>query len=263
MKIVSCTGRNGGSYTLDCNIADLADSIARKQPLIVRSLVSADEVECVRSLCAEWSLREEPSNPPVTRSSKNYHRINLNPERSSVKSVNHVYRFFYWDENTNPVAAPFARAMRLRNVLSNLDVEYAQNEITDGFVSMPFVSHYPRGGGYLQEHQDPVSRQKAVVIVNLSRLGDDFTSGGLYFLDEAEGNAPVHVDPLMEPGDAFVFHPQTPHGVRPIDPDVPLDLSRTDGRWMFTSSLVSLGSLNGTDYANAGQPRAPEKTSGR
>lgn len=106
----------------------------------------------------------------------------------------------------------------------------------------------------MQEHRDPTSCQQVVVIANLSRYGTDFSEGGLFYTADAEGSQPVHVDPILDPGDAFLFHPQTLHGVWPVDPDSELDWDSTDGRWMFTSSLVSVGSLNGTDYAQAGQP---------
>lgn len=253
VTVVRCVDRDGVGYDLDRPVSEIAAMIADRRPVIIRGLASESEVALVRSHCMLMNERMAPSNPPVTRSSRNYHRINLNPERSSVKSVNHVYRFFYWDSDTDAVAEPFRRAMRLRNAVSGLPADYAEAEITDGFVAMPFVSHYPRGGGGMQEHRDPVSRQQVVVIVNLSRHGVDFTEGGLYFVDDRSASR-VLVDPLMRPGDAFLFHPQTAHGVLPVDSGAEVDWTRPDGRWMFTSSLVSVASLNGADYTAAGQP---------
>ncbi len=255
-EILRCVRRDGDECELDTTIAELAALISQKQPVILRQLISDAEATAIRSYCRTWSRQEAPSNPHVSRSSRNYHRININPELSSVKSINHLFRFFYWDQRTVAMATPFRRAMRLRNAISGLAPDYAGHDIQDGFISMPFVSHYPRGGGGMQEHRDPVSAQQVVVIVNMSRYGVDFSHGGVYLVEDSDLEKPVWIDPLVEPGDALLFHPQTTHGVAAIDPDVELDWDAPDGRWMFTSSLVKVGTLNGVDDGAAGQPSA-------
>lgn len=254
MEYIDCIERDGSDFRLDRPVSDIAAVISARQPVIVRSLLSQDEVDQLRSHCEAWRTREAPSNPPVNRSSSNYHRVNVNVERSSVKSINHVFRFFYWDSRTDPLAPAFRRAMQLRNAISGLPMDFGQDDIAGGLISIPFVSHYPKGGGGMERHRDTDSEQKVVVIVALSRFGEDYTSGGLYYVDDANPDEQIHVDPFLRAGDAFLFHPQVVHGVDPVDPDHDLDWSRTDGRWIFMSSVTSVGSLNGSGYAGAGQP---------
>lgn len=247
MEYINVTNRSGGDVTLDRDIEEMRTMIKAGTPMIVRGLLTAEETQQIRDHCVAWKGREEQSNPEITSDSKNYHRININPELSTVKSIMQSYRFFYWNKETDALADLFRRAMRLRNQLSGLRLDYAEMEIEDGYVSMPFVSHYLRGGGWMQKHSDPVTSQSAVVVVNLSVLGKDFSEGGLYFTPPSGEQVPV--DPLVQPGDAFVFFPSIPHGIEPIDPDATLDWGSADGRWMFTSSLVNAKGLNGEQYA--------------
>jgi len=133
--------------------------------------------------------------------------------------------------------------MRLRNALSGLPDYFATTEETDGFISAPSVMHYPIGGGYMQEHADPVSKQKCVISAVMSKRGKDFTTGGLY-LKDFDGRK-IDVEALTEVGDVLVFNPSCRHGVEAIDPGPRLLWDDPRGRWMMFSTLVPLASLNG------------------
>ena len=43
------------------------------------------------------------------------------------------------------------------------------------------VLHYPRGGGFLTEHQHPIEPQGIGLILSISRLGTDLKRGGTTF----------------------------------------------------------------------------------
>jgi len=244
MEYFHVTQRDLESIKLDRDLSELKSLIDSHTPSIVRGFLSAEEAEIVRNHCGEMSARSEASNPTIEPGVSNFHRIDHNSPKSLVKGIYHGFMMFYWNEQTNPVAHLFKRLFRLRNLLSELPEEYALNDQSDdGFISIPIVLHYPRGGGYMQEHKDPDVGQKLVISVCLSKQGEDFSSGGLYWV--APNGEKVWIDQLVEPGDALLFYPMDVHGIDPIDSDQDIDWSRQDGRWMMMSSLVTLGSVRG------------------
>lgn len=212
---------------------------------VVKGLVTAAEAGHIRQVCRDWARREPPSNPCITTRSRNFHRIDQNPEKSKVKCIMHGFTFFYWDDSSKPVSGYFRRVFKVRNQLSDLPLDYALDDIRDGMISRPIVQHYPRGGGYMAEHVDPDMGQKVVLSTVLSELNADFFSGGLFFRDPA--GEKVYADRFLNIGDTFVFPPKLSHGVDPIDGERELDWCRPDGRWMMFSSLVTLASLNGSE----------------
>jgi hypothetical protein len=98
---------------------------------------------------------------------------------------------------------------------------------------------YPRGGGYLNRHADPVDyHQLTVPIMQLSKKGDDFESGGLY-VEMADGSDLI-LDDIAEWGDVVYFNAQCPHGVAPIDPDAAMRWHDYQGRWMLLFAVNRL-----------------------
>ncbi|HEY9163112.1 MAG TPA: hypothetical protein VIN57_00780 [Magnetovibrio sp.] len=244
MEYFNVVKRDLEDVTLDRDLSELKKRIDSRAPSIVRGLLSPEEAASVRAICNAANASTEPSNPTIESGTQNFHRIDENHPKSRVKSIAHGYLMFYWNPETAPVSHLFKRLFKLRNLLSDLPGDYALSDISDdGFISIPTVLQYPRGGGYMQEHKDPDVGQKFVISVCLSKIGEDFNSGGLYWRTP-EGDQ-VWIDPLVQPGDALLFYPMDPHGIAPVDPDFDIDWSRTDGRWMMMSALVTLNSVQG------------------
>lgn len=252
MREFRVTKRDGTAIGVEPGFEVLQEEIDAHRPVILRGLLSSEEAAHVRSTCVDWSASESEANPEIRFDTPNYHRIDNEPPRSHVPSILHKYIFFYWNRESDTVAGLFQRCFKLRNRLCGLPEDFALSDLTDGYVSMPIVQHYPRGGGYIAEHLDPIEKQKVIVNVCLSTKGADFTDGGVFFRD-GDGNK-VPVDPQMSPGDAFLFFPAVSHGVDPIDPGEELDWTKPDGRWMMMSTLVTASSLNGIDDGTAGVP---------
>ena len=51
------------------------------------------------------------------------------------------------------------------------------------------------------------------------------------------------IDDYLDAGDMYIINPSCTHGVSPIDPELPLDLSKNSGRWSMWCSLVKYKSL--------------------
>lgn len=140
--------------------------------------------------------------------------------------------------------------MSVRNQLSGLSPDYATKTEEDGLISFPAIQHYPRGGGWMEEHIDPDIGQKVVLSTVLSKMGKDYNEGGLFYINS--NGKKEFVDQHLEPGDSFLFKPNIKHGVAPIDPLEKLDWEADDGRWMMFSALISILSLKGLDDSAAG-----------
>ena len=91
---------------------------------------------------------------------------------------------------------------------------------------------YPRGGGFFGEHQHDLEPQKLGLILMASEYGRDYQSGTVRFKIDGEWQ-----EVPMSMGDVCVFRHDLPHEITPVDPQVPLDWSRSDGRWTFILSI--------------------------
>jgi len=235
--------RKGEYIELDTNFDTIKQHINNKEPVVIRNILSNDEANHLRAFSIKLANRIQPSVPTITEGSPNYHRIDNNPEKSQVKCILHLFAFFYWNSESTPIVNYFKRLFKIRNSLSGLSENYALSGIKDGYISIPLVQQYPRGGGYMQEHQDPDTGQKVVVNTILSKYSKDYKTGGLFYRNQLEEK--IFVDSELNPGDVFVFHPTLSHGVDPIDPNEKLDWNKSDGRWMCFSTLVTTSSIHG------------------
>jgi len=249
---VNTISRNGEQIRLNYDYSVIQNHVKSKKPVIIRNLLSTDEARTIRKFAIQMRKSLPSSSPKISEKSPNYHRIDNNEEKSQVKCILHLHAFFYWNKETEPIKNYFKRLFKLRNILSDLPEEYALSDIVDGYVSLPLVQHYPRGGGYMQEHQDPDNGQKVVVNTILSECPKDYETGGLFYRNN-DGKK-IYVDKELKPGDAFIFYPTLSHGVDPIDANVKLNWENDDGRWMCFSTLVTESSLTGENSSGAAKP---------
>ena len=181
---------------------------------------------------------------PTTRPSKagapNFHRMNRNDSRAYVQGCFHQFVFF-------PVEPGSLRLVQgVRACVPHEEPAqwtaapksfWATSPRTDARRAWP--SRLPRGGGFLDRHADPVDHhQLTVPIMQMSRKGTDFHTGGL-FVQLADGSDLV-IDDVAEPGDVVYFNAACPHGVEPIDPDAPLRWTTFAGRWMLLFAVNRL-----------------------
>jgi hypothetical protein len=235
------TNHQGDDVSIELEFKKIQEEILSKKPVIIRNLLTPNEVDEIRNICIKRATNEPKNLPEINNSTPNYHTIYQNNEASKVKKIIHAFTFFYWNKDSDHIAPYFKRMFKLRNKLSGLPENYALENIEDGYVSIPVVQHYPRGGGYMQEHIDPDIKQKVVINVVLGKHGTDFKSGGLFYRNE--NNKKMYVDACLNPGDAFVFFPKISHGIDPIDPEIKIDWEKNDGRWMCFSTLIKLSSM--------------------
>ena len=152
-----------------------------------------------------------------------------------MQRIAHFYRFSYLDKKIPEIFNLFEPLNVLRNKIANLDENYSYYDEVDGFISQPAVLHYPIGGGYMQEHVDPVDPQKVEMVLSGSQRGIDFESGGLEIFIEDKW---IDVEKHISKGDIVLFKPNVPHRVIPIDTKSTLDWSIRKGRWTIFSPIA-------------------------
>ena len=146
-------------------------------------------------------------------------------------------------ENAYTFEGTSLRSYHLKNVLSGLPPEsFLARTPENGCTARIAAQFYPRGGGGLNLHTDPLDRhQLTVPALELSRRGDDFTSGGIY-VTKADGSV-LDAQAHLDLGDVLFFNAATPHGVDTIDAGAPLAWHRFEGRWIV---LLAVNKLQAT-----------------
>lgn len=249
---------------IDNAAALLADEIRLQQ---VRADIAAGDVYVARRQFDPLLVQEVrhylegvgrgslPNYAPIAAGAPNFHRMNRNDPRAFVQGCFHQFVFFPWNQDPFDLFAACAGVYHLKNRLSGLPAgSFLGREPENGCTARLAFQVYPRGGGFLNRHADPVDyHQLTVPIMQMTRKGVDFTSGGL-FVQMADGRDLV-IDDVAEPGDVVYFNASCPHGVLPIDPDAPMRWTTFAGRWML---LFAVNRLAGnTAIGNAVQLPPP------
>jgi hypothetical protein len=238
-------GQNFDGEDIQLNIPGevLKNLLEHKCVIILKHVFDPEKLKSLVHDIHSFGQKYAPTNPEFHTEVQNFHRIDENPPLSKVKRIIHSYHSFYWNSEIADEFKYLKAMMRLRNYLTGLPLNYAMNEISDGYISSPQIMQYPRGGGYMCEHIDPPLRQACVISTMLTSRGHGYEKGGFY-LRTPDGKK-IDVDQHCGIGDVIIFHPSLCHGVDPIDPDTPLDWNSISGRWMMFSTLVEATSLNG------------------
>jgi hypothetical protein len=246
-KVSTLAGRN--LYWIDDQAALLANALRLED---VRANIGAGDIYIARRQFDPDLLQEMrqylesvgrgslPNYMPIEEGAPNFHRMNRNDSRAYVPGCFHQFVFFPWNQDPFDLFRVCAPIYHMKNVLSGLPGEkFLGAKPQDGCTARLAFQVYPRGGGFLQRHADPVDHhQLTVPIMQMTRKGADFQSGGL-FVQMSDGRDLV-IDDIAEPGDVVYFNAACPHGVAAIDPDVPMHWTTFAGRWMLLFAINRL-----------------------
>ena len=83
----------------------------------------------------------------------------------------------------------------------------------------------------MRDHVDPAKNQRIVSGLIMSKVGEDFNSGGFYFRDI--NSKKINVENQLEVGDAVMFYGSIVHGVDMIDKNRKIDWKSHKGRWFI------------------------------
>ncbi len=225
--------------------ARFMDRIHAPEAFVVRGFYDADAVLALRDRCFRWGQETGASWHPLLDECPDYHRIHDNYPKAHVKAKMHAFYQHAWYAQNAELFVDYREIFEIKNFLAGLEKdEYLDNVPSTGPIARVNLHQYPRGGGYQAEHIDPVADwAKIQTLVQASRPGVDYQSGGLYARLDAEGEK-FYVDPATGPGDLMVLSPGIRHGVEEVDPDAAYEIDKNTGRWIVMPIIVA------SDYPN-------------
>ena len=183
-----------------------------------------------------------PSYHSIKVGAPNSHRMNDGDERSYVRGRFHQFSFYPWNQDLFGLFDLLGPVYHLKNVLSGLPpMSFLGLTPEHGCTARIAAQFYPKGGGGLNLHTDPVDRhQLTVPTLELSHRGDDYSCGGIY-VTRADGSV-LDAQDHLHLGDLLFFNAATPHGVATIDEVEPLAWHRFEGRWIVLLAINRLQS---------------------
>jgi hypothetical protein len=216
------------------------ENIAEGDIYIARRQFTPEWLHEVREYLTGVGRGSLPNYVPIEAGAPNFHRMNRNDSRAYVPGCFHQFVFFPWNQDPFDLFKACAPVYHMKNLLSGLPAgKYLGVQPEDGCTARLAFQVYPRGGGFLHRHADPVDyHQLTVPILQMSRKGNDFDSGGLYV--QMSGGQDLIIDEIAAPGDVIYFNAACPHGVAPIDSDVPMRWTTFAGRWMLLFAVNRL-----------------------
>lgn len=182
----------------------------------------------------EHGLKTSSEFYKMTEGCPNFHRIiDENVAASyAFTAIKHSYYFFPWNSDEFDVFGETYQRWRPIKLLSGLNAdEYEKNTPKDGVVDRLQVVHYPRGSGKIETHSDPFLHQRLIISCIMSRRGEDYKTGGVYFID-AQGKE-FDCEDQLEIGDMLVYYPTILHGVKTVDEGSEVNWRVIEGRWWF------------------------------
>ena len=236
-------------------LQEVRENIAAGDVYIARRQCDPDWLRDVREYLVGIGRGSLPNYAPIEVGAPNFHRMNRNDSRAYVPGCFHQFVFFPWNQDPFDLFSVCAPVYHLKNRLSGIAADkFLGITPQDGCTSRLAFQVYPRGGGFLARHADPVDyHQLTVPILQITRKGVDFQAGGL-FVQMADGRDLV-IDEVAEPGDVVYFNASCPHGVQPIDPDEPMRWTTFAGRWML---LFAVNRLAGNAAIGNAVPLSPK-----
>ena len=167
---------------------------------------------------------------------------------SKIKENREIYRFHriiynpIWSKDIYGLRSTFKKFCEIRNYLMGHPNEFAIDSIEKGFWSATRISQFPVDGGHMSVHRDKflnnLNKKNQMkfyqFILNLTEFGKDFVSGGAYI---KKNNKDIFLEKHMNSGDLLIYNGLIEHGVKEIDTNKKVDISKLNGRIVLMNSL--------------------------
>lgn len=215
-------------------LRSFAESLYAGDGFIIKGAYSQEFMNDVIARSVTYAKAEEPSFHKMYDDAPDFHRVIEQSVAGNYGAfaIRHVFHFYNWNDDPVGMIDEMDRRWAYFKALSgNSPLAFTRNKPSDGVIDRYHVYHYPKGGGSLETHSDPVNNQRTILAAMASKRGDSYDKGGFYFV-EADG---THRDcePMIDIGDMVICYASVYHGVEMIDPDDDLDWSPDCGRWFL------------------------------
>lgn len=152
-------------------------------------------------------------------------------KKYSVATDRTSYYFFRWNKSSHFYYQTFDPLWNLIKLLNGLKKnKYKNNTPADkDHVDRIQIVKYPNKTGYIKKHYHPTVENFILISVYLSKKGEDYYSGGTYFLNRK--NKKIFVEDSVDKGDVGIFFGSLWHGVDKFIVDKNNSDVRRRGRW--------------------------------
>lgn len=233
VTVIETTNIINGAIVPELPIEEISQRVAAGEVFVCKQAFDEEKLRAMTRRVFDRYATEEPQLLPYSWGQKNHWRLDDNPPRSSIKKSLALYFSFMWNDEF-PEITKMARMLgQLRNRIAGLPAEFGFHEEDSHWV-IPTIQHQPKGGGFLDFHSDPLVPDNCVVSLFLTTRGQDYKEGGLVVKD---GDKEIDLDGYLAAGDLFIFRPDIPHSVAPVDPTANLRFDSTEGRWRMAAVL--------------------------
>lgn len=216
---------------------------------VLKNVIDPELIDQVKRYLKNIGSGSLPTYHFLQEGCPDFHRVHQFDDRSYVKSLMHQFVFHPWNQNVMNFFEEMKNIYYLKNALAGFPSDaFLENTPKDGHISRLSFHCYPKGGGCINKHADPVGdHQNNVPVLQMSTKGVDYEEGGLYV--EGIGGDIIDIDSMIEKGDVLFFNAEIIHGVAPIDPGKKLDWLSFEGRWMMLASVIK--SFDNENTANS------------
>lgn len=231
-----------GKIASDTPFSDIAALVSEGRIVILKNIFGSEMMLDFRRRLVDWWKNNPPfphGKSPSDDPTINYHRIDDGVIKSVCPHIFHQFGFNSPDKLEDDISHP---AQMIAGAMKDLQNQVAGTDFGISLTSLRLkVLQYPVGGGFLAEHSHPVEPQRVGLILSLSQIGVDFTSGGTFF------QTPFgRVDTLEhhDIGDIILFRYDLPHAVAVVDQDKTLDWNADTGKWSVVLELRETHALS-------------------
>jgi hypothetical protein len=212
---------------------------------LVHSLLAGDVYLLKKSFPPEYlqKIKKETVKNWKTKKSEffkirencpNFYR-NITEELSgkyAFKQVKQTQYFFPWNDDFCNLYHQTYKRWRVIKYLSGFYKDVWEKDTPrDGIVDRIQIVKYPPKSGLLELHQDPYVYQKFFISVYLTKKGEDYEEGGMYFIDKKKNK--FLFEDLVDVGDMSFGFGTIYHGVDVSNTIANNPESDVDGRWFM------------------------------
>jgi len=224
-----------GSIESELGDSETAALVSAGRIVILKNVFDRDLMMDFRSAVTGW-CKSSPPYPhgvaPSTTPTLNYHRVDDGIIGSSLPHIFHQICFNSIEALEGKTGQ---RARSIAVMLRDFQNRVAGTKFDFSLTGLRVkVLRYPNGGGYLAEHMHPREPQRIGLILGLSRIGDDFVSGGTTFQTPFGF---VDTNEHHDIGDVIIFRYDLAHGVKAVDPEKEIDWNSELGKWTVLLEL--------------------------
>ena len=218
-------------------VKNLAKRMYSGEAFIVRNAAKKNLRKTIIDLAKFYDKKQKPSFHKMLDGTPNFHRIYDSEitKKYSLYAIKHSYFFYNWNIKTlleKKLKQGVYRHWRyIKFLAGNRMYQYEKNIPSDGQIDRLQIVNYPRGGGELRDHVDPRQNQRVVSGLIMSKIGEDFNSGGFYFRNKQ--NKKLNIENQLEIGDSVIFYGSVIHGVDVVDRNEKLNWKSYKSRWFI------------------------------